>query len=138
MKVEQKALADLGWPELLEGLAGRAHTERGRDAVRKLDFVRDANEARERSEEIGESRKLREAGEPMPWGGISDLCESLTRAEKGGMLEGPELRAVAETLRAGAVLRKFLVARFELAPRLAARAEPIAELADVAGRIEVS
>ena len=138
MKVEQKALADLGWPELLEGLAGRAHTDRGREAARKLGFVRDRAEAAERSEEIAEARKLREAGEPMPWGGISDVGESLTRAEKGGMLEGPELRAVAETLRAGAVLRKFLVARFELAPRLAARAEPIAELPDVAGPIEDS
>src|SRR5262249_1424979 len=41
-------------------------------------------------------------------------------------------------LRSGAALRRYLLSRFELAPRLAARAEPIAELTDVSGPIEDS
>jgi DNA mismatch repair protein MutS2 len=135
MRVEQKALADLGWGQLLDALAARTHTVRGQEAAIALPLFRDLGAARERSEEIAEARRLHSEGELLPWGGVADVRGALTRAEKGGVLEGEDLRQIAETLRAGAALRRFLLARFETATRLAARAEPIAELPDVSGPI---
>jgi DNA mismatch repair protein MutS2 len=138
MLVEEKALTDLGWPALLAALSARTHTSRGAHFVSTLPLARTLAEARERSDEIGEARKLRQIAEPMLWGGVHDLRLALQRLDKGGALDGPQLREVAETLRAGAALRRFLLARYEHAPRLAARAEPIAELPDVSGPIDDS
>src|SRR5262249_29957311 len=138
MDVTEKSLADLGWPELKEGLAARTHTVRGAKAARSLPFAGSLREAQERSDEMAEARRLAESGDAMPWGGVHDVSEALVRVEKGGALESADLRAVAETLRAGAALRRFLLARHDLAPLLAARAEPIAELPDVSGPIEDS
>jgi DNA mismatch repair protein MutS2 len=136
--VDAKALADLGWPQLLEALAARTHTVRGQEAARALAFAAGIAEATERAEEISEARRLRAEGAELPWGGVHELRATLVRGQKGGSLEGEDLRAIAETLRSGAALRRFLLARFELAPRLSARVEPIAELTHVSGPIEDS
>src|SRR5947208_1017025 len=96
-----KARRDLGWPQLLEHLAARAHTLRGGAAARALEPSLDASWIRARLAEVGEARALWDRGEPMPFGDIRDLTEHLDRAEKGGHLDGPALREVGSTLDAG-------------------------------------
>ena len=99
MDVAEKALADLGWPELKQALAARTHTVRGAAAAQALAFAASLAEAQERLDEIAEARGLAQRGEAMPWGGVHDLGQALVRVEKGGALESADLRAVAETLR---------------------------------------
>src|SRR5262249_13105661 len=136
MRVTPKALSDLGWPELLAELAARTHTQRGAQAARALAFASSSDEVGERSNEIAEVRRLRAEGPGLPWGGSGDVREALERVAKGGALESEDLRAVATTLRSGAVLRRFLLAHHDLSPRLAARIEPLSELPDVSGPID--
>src|SRR5947207_2977477 len=85
--LDDKARRDLGWPQLLEHLAARAHTGRGAAAARALETSLNAGWIRARLAEVGEARALWDRGEPMPFGDIRDLAEHLDRAEKGGHLD---------------------------------------------------
>src|SRR5262249_8783589 len=102
---------------------------------RALSFAGGQADAERRALEIGEARRLRGAGEPMPWGGVHDLDCALVRGQKGGGLEGPDLRQVAETPRAGATPRRFLLARPGMAPALREQVLSLSELSELEGPI---
>jgi DNA mismatch repair protein MutS2 len=131
-----KARADLGWDDLRAELAARAHTDRGTALARALEPSLDLGWIRTRMAEIGEARGLHDTTEAMPFGAITDVEAALARAEKGGHLDGPSLRAIAEVLRASAFMRRHLTQRGQRVPRLAGRAMVLAPLDDVRGPIE--
>ncbi|RMH39118.1 MAG: endonuclease MutS2 [Deltaproteobacteria bacterium] len=134
--VPDKTLADLGWPALVDALAARCHTEPGAARARALAPCRDAGEATQRMHWIEELRQLRAGGEPPPFAGICDVGPLVARTDKGGVLDPPELIAVAEAVRGCARLRRHLVDRREVAPGVAELAAAIADRShDVAGPI---
>lgn len=130
-----KTHLDLGWEALTEQLAQRCHTARGAVLARALGPLDTVEEARLRQLAISEARALQDSGEPLPFGGITDVLPALQRSEKGGVLLPAELCEIAGTLHAGARLRRHLVSRLHRAPKLSAHAERIAELPEVAGPI---
>jgi DNA mismatch repair protein MutS2 len=130
-----KTLDDLGWPQLLDHLAGRCHTARGATAARALEPCADVAGARRRIADIAEARLLRELEEPMPFAGIHDIDDLLGRVEKSGELVGSELLAIGETVAGCARLKRHLVARAAQAPGLAGRVAAVLELAHVSGPI---
>lgn len=131
----RKTRADLGWDALVEHIAGRCHTVRGQELARALGPLPTLDAARARHEEIREARALSDDGEPMPFGGICDVQPALQRSHKGGVLLPTELVDIAATLRAGARLRRHLIARKTKAPRLYSHAERLHELPEVSGPI---
>lgn len=131
----QKTLDDLAWASLLGHVASRCHTERGSAAARALPLAGTPDEARARIAEIAEARLLHQLDAPMPLHGIKVIDELLGRVEKGGDLVGLELMAVGETVAATARARRHLASRPDQTPRLAAIAQPIAELTHVSGPI---
>lgn len=133
--LSHKTRLDLGWEALTEQLAARCHTVRGAALGRALAPLGTIDEARQRQLTVSEARALQDSGEPLSFGGISDIHPSLQRSEKGGVLLPAELVEIASTLHAGARLRRHLASRIGRAPRLAAHAERIAELPEVAGPI---
>jgi DNA mismatch repair protein MutS2 len=133
--LSHKTRLDLGWEALTEQLAARCHTARGVALARALAPLGTIDEARQRQQTVSEARALQDSGEPLGFGGISDIHPSLQRSEKGGVLLPGELCEIASTLHAGARLRRHLASRIGRAPRLAAHAERIAELPEVAGPI---
>jgi DNA mismatch repair protein MutS2 len=136
--IPAKTSADLGWGALLEHLAARCHTIRGAERARALAPSTDAGWIRARIGEVTEARGLYDTGEPMTFGGVTDVEPALARAEKGGHLEGSALREIGATVAAGAHLRRHLSARAARAPRIVGRAALIAELADLSGAVEDS
>lgn len=133
--LSHKTRLDLGWEALTEQLATRCHTVRGAALGRALAPLATIDEARQRQQTVSEARALHDSGEPLAFGGVSDILPSLQRSEKGGVLLPGELVEIASTLHAGARLRRHLASRIGRAPRLAAHAERIAELPEVAGPI---
>ncbi len=133
--VNTKTLTDLGWPRLIAELCSRCHTTRGEAAARALIPGDDLAVARERAVAISEARLLWQLAEPMPFGAIRDVVTEVSRAEKGGDLEGVELYAIGQTLAGCARLRRHIMARAAQIPRLAARIAEARELGDVAGPI---
>ncbi len=130
-----KTRLDLGWEQLTEQLAQRCHTARGATLARALGPLETVQEAELRQLTISEARALQDSGEPLPFGGITDVQPALQRSEKGGVLLPTELCEIASTLHAGARLRRHLVSRLLRVPKLSAHAERIAELPEVSGPI---
>jgi dsDNA-specific endonuclease/ATPase MutS2 len=117
-RATEKAMADLGWRQLVEGLAARCHTDRGAAVARALVPEPSAGPARERIAQVSEARLLHQLGGPPPFGGITDVETLVERTEKAGALEGTELVRVAEAIAGCAALRRHLAGRRSEAPLL--------------------
>lgn len=134
-----KTVHDLGWNRLLDELVRRTQSVRGAALATALPLYDSLDAARARHEEVGEARALRDLTEPLPffggdWG-VRNIDEALQRSAKSGALDPQSLRDVAQTLAAGARVRRHLVDHRTQAPRLLGRAALISDLDDVSGQI---
>ncbi len=131
-----RALAQLGWPEILAALAERCRLPAGQRRAHALPFHPDAAAAREALARVDEARRLSESGASLPLGGLTDVDGPLDRAAKGGVLEPLALRELAALARAAARTRAALLARAGELPRLAELAAPIEVDERLSDRIE--
>lgn len=91
--------------------------------------------ARERIEAVRQARVLLDMGEPPPVWGAQDVGAALELGEKGVMLEGPALRAIAETMRTGSAIRKHLLNHEANAPILYGLGASLVDLSRTAGEV---
>lgn len=126
-----KAMADLGWPTLIDHWANRCATRRGELAVRAAALLDDPALARERAAEISEARRLLGADAALPVAGIEPVSDAIERVRKAAALDAPELVSVARTGRALSRLRAHLKTSSETAPRLWQRGSGLADLGHV-------
>ena len=145
--VSPRTLARLEWPELIERLASHTQTPRGRarctptaeapgDPPPGL-FAQGLDAARGLLRETSESRKLLDAGDAPPFGGLVDLEPALRRLGKGGVVSARELLDLRATLAALHETSRWLARRSDQAPGLAAHAAAIADLRDLEDEIGV-
>lgn len=134
--MDDRTLAELGWPDLTRALADRCRLPAGRERAAALPFLSTADEVREALARVEEARRLAESGAELPLGGAGAVEEHLLRAGKGGTLPAPALRECAGLVRAAARTRNFLLGRAAECPRLAALAEPLSDDVRLADRIE--
>jgi len=133
-----RTLSELGWPQLLEALAGRCRTPGGRRRALELGFLDDAAVVREALARVGEARALSESGTALPLGGTGDPAPHLDRAGRGGVLDALSLREVAALVRASVRTRRSLQGRADDLPRLWALAAALSDAEPLAERIESS
>jgi DNA mismatch repair protein MutS2 len=140
-QVSDAVLERLEWPALVARLvahlrtaAARARFESDPAAARSL-FESDPEAARARLAETTEARALLDAGRIPPLPAGADLGEPLARLRRGGALAPQELLALGSLLAGLHELARFLAARAEEAPRLAAHAALLPDLRDLAGQI---
>src|SRR5206468_3636927 len=90
-------------------------------------------------EETEEAIALGDAGVSPP-GGARDVRGAVRAASTGATLDEPALGDVGDTCRAAIALRSAVLAQAGVAPRLAARLEPLEEhaLASVADAVEAA
>jgi len=131
-------LDDLGWPQMLEALAGLTATERGGERAARLPFLDDRADVEDSLARIEEARTLTREGEPLPLSAVADVGAALGRADKGGSLAPETILLTGEVIRAAARVRKFLLARRTGAPRLGSIAGGLADMSGLAARIEAS
>jgi DNA mismatch repair protein MutS2 len=127
-RCQTATLERLEWPRLLECLAALAATERGGAACRAERFAPDLVAVRERLAETSEARALLDAGESLPFGGVSDLRPVLAELQRGRAVGAGDLAAVRDAARGARLMRAFLSTRGETAPRLADLANTLADL----------
>src|SRR5262249_9751628 len=116
-------------------LLERARTPLGALEVQALGPFAKLEEARARMEAIRQVRDLLAREEPPPVDGGEDVRASLSLGEKGAMLEGAPLRAIARTMRAGSHLRRHLLAHEREASLLYGMAASIPDLARAADEV---
>ncbi len=142
-RITQRTLERLEWPRILARLRDFAATPRGRArcAAREAEpalFEVTREGVLLRLAETGEARAILDAGEAPPLGGVADPSASLARARKEGVLSAHELLELGSCLGALHASARFLSLWREAAPRLAAIAEGIPDLRELAGAIEAS
>lgn len=111
-----KTLHDLSWTDVARAVAARCAGPRA--DLEELPLATTVDGARLALEETREASRLLDAGEPLPVGGIREVRAHVERVSRDGVLDGVALRDIASTLAAARVLRRFLGARRERAPRL--------------------
>jgi len=132
----QQAIERLEMSVVRDAIAARTRTPLGGSLAGALAPLATREEARQRIEATGQLRALIELELEPPVEGASDVHGALETAEKGIMLEGPQLLAIAGTMRASGALRRYLLTREAEAPLLYGIGASIPELAKTAGEID--
>jgi DNA mismatch repair protein MutS2 len=129
-----KALSDLEWERVVAAVAARC---RGPLRERLELWPHESYEdARVALTETAEALELDRLDDPLPLDGIREVRHALDRLERHGAVEGPALRAIASTLGAARVLRKYLSRRRDRAPALHASCSTDPLLDDLADELE--
>ncbi len=123
-----RSLELLEFPTVLDQLASHAGFVLGRRDALALTPSSDVEAVAERQRETAEARLFLESGGVMEFGDAGDVSTEAQRAAKGGVLTGLELRAVAETLRAGRLARGAFLRQDKACPALASLAGHIPDM----------
>ena len=116
--MDSKSRKTLEFDRVRAILADKAASTLGRELAEDLAPSGDFATVAARQAETGEAFDLLAGGDRPPFGGVTDIRPALGRAERGGVLEATELRAVAELIRAARRLRTFLRERGDRCPGL--------------------
>lgn len=116
-------------------LLERVRTPLGASEVQALSPFDRLEDAKQRIEAVRESRMLLAEQEPPPVEGAQDVRASLSLGEKGVMLEGQALRAIADTMRAGSYIRRQLLGYETKTPLLYGMAASLPDLTRLAEHV---
>jgi len=118
----------LEWPVLIDCLANEAASTMGAACCRALVFASDLQAARIQQQETTEMVHILEGTHPLPPLVFPDIRNSLARAQKEGVLDGPDLRDIALVLGLGQTIRKLLQIHGSLSPMIGTRSQSLQDL----------
>lgn len=110
----------LEWPVLIDCLANEAASTMGAARCRALVFAADIQAARIQQQETTEMVDILEGTHPLPSIVFPDIRNVLARAEKEGVLDGPDLRDIASVVGLGHTIRHHLEIHGSLFPMIRA------------------
>ena len=113
-----KTRSDLEWDRLLRAIADRSPGRLGSRAALALPFCASREGVFRALDEVREVYDLLQEGEPLPSGAAPILTSIIERLRVGGVLAPDEILSVCNLLFQARVLRRFLAARADRAPRL--------------------
>jgi len=125
----------LGWPAVVERLAGRCASTVGRERAQALRPSPWLDEVERRQRETSEARWLLEQAGGLPVRGLHDIRAPVHRAQIGGTLVARELLDVRDTLVVARLLKGFVSARERDVPALAGVADGIEVFSDLEAEI---
>lgn len=118
----------LEWPVLIDCLANGAASTMGAARCRALVFAADLQTARIQQQETTEMVDILEGAHPLPSMVFPDIRNVLARAEKEGVLDGPDLRDIALVVGLGHTIRHHLEIHGSSFPMIRARCEELQDL----------
>jgi DNA mismatch repair protein MutS2 len=118
----------LEWPVLIDCLAQEAASTMGAACCRALAFASDIQTARIQQQETTEMVHILEGTHPLPSLVFPDIRNVLARAEKEGILEGPDLRDIALVVGLGHTITHHLQIHGSLFPMIRTRSLNLQDL----------
>ncbi|OPY55726.1 MAG: Endonuclease MutS2 [Pelotomaculum sp. PtaU1.Bin035] len=134
--MDNKTLLRLEYNKVKEQLAVFAGSPLGKERVKELAPVDDLGTILRWQAETSEGRELLRLDPTAEIGGWHDIRQQLQRAGRGALLEPEELTAVADTLRACRVIKKFLTEKRDRYPLLSELGVSLASLPDLENKIK--
>ena len=116
--MSEESLRQLDWPWLIDRLRQELRTVPARERCHDLIWQSAPEAARRTMEEVEEARQLLVQGHALPLGTPPDIRPHQPRIEKGAVLRPEELLEIASWMETIETIRRFLIARRALAPRL--------------------
>ncbi len=107
MTLQEKSLATIELPKILELLAAEAATPPAKELCRQLRPETSLTQCEKLQEETEDASKLIGLQGSPAFSGVKDISNSLERAEKGGFLNPVELLAVGALLRAARLTKAY-------------------------------
>ena len=138
LTMDDRALAVLEFPAMLQRLAALTAFSAGREAALALRPLADIEVVTRRQRETGEAVALERAAIAIPMAGARDVRELVAGAERGHALTTGELLDVASLCRAATQAQRVLARVADTAPLLAARAASIEDLSPLRDFIEIA
>ncbi|HNP27681.1 MAG TPA: Smr/MutS family protein [Nitrospirales bacterium] len=111
----------LEWPVLIDCLANEATSTMGAACCRSLVFASDLQAAHIQQQETTEMVAILEGTHPLPPLVFPDIRNMLARAEKEGILDGPDLRDIALVLGLSQTIKHLLKIHDVTFPMIGAR-----------------
>lgn len=128
----------LDWPQLLEAVARRCHSDGAREVAVRMPLLDDALLVERRLGEVSQVIAMFDACDAVVGITVTDMEDILLRAERGAVLSGEDLTAVAGNLATFRAVRRFFEVRREDAPLLWGYAEDIDPASDLERRLSAS
>ncbi len=127
--VNDKALHTLEYDKIVRRLAAACATSIGKEHAERLRPTRDLREAQRLLRETDEASRASALKGSAPFGGITDVRPSLTRAKLGGVLQPSELYDIAQLIAGIRKLKRYVASVSEEAeiPLLEDFCEPLTD-----------
>ena len=107
MTLQEKSLATIELPKILDMLAAEAATPPAKELCRQLRPETSLTQCEKLQEETDDASKLIGLQGSPAFSGVKDISNALERAEKGGFLNPVELLAVGALLRAARLTKAY-------------------------------
>ena len=107
MTLQEKSLATIELPKILEMLAAEAATPPAKELCRQLRPETSLTQCEKLQEETEDASRLIGLQGSPAFSGVKDISNALERAEKGGFLNPVELLAVGALLRAARLTKAY-------------------------------
>lgn len=118
MKVDKKTLKDLEWFTVLKDLSKQSTCSLGKELCLNLLPEDDIEDVELKLKQTSEAKSMLQMALDPPFGGISDVSETLQRAEKAATLESEDFVDLRSTLLASKALKSFFFKNQETYPNL--------------------
>lgn len=136
--MDKKTFLRLEYNKVKEQLAGFAGSSLGKERVQALEPVADLRTILKWQAETSEGRELLRLDPTAEIGGWHDLRSQLQRASRGALLEPEELIAIADTLTACRLIKKFFEEKQERYPILSELGLALISLPELEKKIKKS
>ena len=134
--LEERTKQVLEWNALLEALASHAASRLGGERCRELAFAQDLEQARRQQQETFELVQVFEESSTVPVLHFPDVRPLFSRVEKGGILDGPELRDISIVLSLSQRVTRWLDTHRDRCPNVGQRAEAFQDVSWVGQTLE--
>jgi len=134
--MDNKTLLRLEYNKVKEQLAVYAGSPLGKERVMELEPVDDLGTILRWQAETSEGRELLRLDPTAEINGWRDIRPQLERSGRGALLEPEELTAIADTLTAGRIVKKFLEEKRERYPILSELGFSLVSLPDLEKKIK--
>ena len=126
----------LEWHQLLDAVACEAASSMGTELCRTLPFAEHVEEAQRQQQESFEMLQMLEGDSPLSPLNVPDIRPHLTRAAKGGVLEGLDLRDISLVSSISQSAKQWLERHAEVCPTVSRRAMNLEQLTWVGQTID--
>ncbi len=126
----------LEWHQLLDAVAYQAASSMGAELCHTLPFARTVEDAHRQQQATFEIFQQLDCDSPLSPLNFADIRPLLSRAAKGGFLEGLDLRDIALVLSMSQATKRWLIRHCEACPTVSTRTAQLSELSWVQQTID--